>query len=544
LATGSGTEVKSQLRREMNFWDVLFFNIATVLGPRWIASAAHNGTSSISLWILAAVLFFLPTALIIIELSTRFPAEGGLYVWSKEAFGDFHGFVAGWSYWIYTFFYFPGLLTASVAMSVYIGGPKYAWLAASPKYLLWASLGLLAVAVLFNIVGINIGKWLQNAGGVSTYVPLLMLVGIGAYLALHHGSATHISLKSSLPVWNWDTVNFWSNIAFAFTGMELVCAMSEEVRDPRKTFPRAIYASAVLIALIYVVATVALLAMQSPASTDVRNGVFQAISGGSAALGIAWFGIIAALLVTVGNAGGIGATVAGVARVPFVAGIDQYLPAFFGKLHPKWKTPYLSILVQAGISAAILLLSQINATVIGAYQFLVDMSVILYFIPFLYMYAAAIRLSYRQDRRAGGQAVLVPGGKPGIWITGTLAFLITLGSMALAAIPPGGENKLVFEGKLVGCTVLFIGVGLVLYFWRRMAAWSKALAFAGVGVFVGLLWLAILPPLPPRSLMARISLDICLLSCPGFLLGLRNDLAIALNAVLYGAFSYWELRKR
>jgi len=172
------------------------------------------------------------------------------------------------------------------------------------------------------------------------------------------------------------------------------------------------------------------------------------------------------------------------------------------------------------------------------------MSVILYFIPFLYMYAAAIRLSYRQDRRAGGQAVLVPGGKPGIWITGTLAFLITLGSMALAAIPPGGENKLVFEGKLVGCTVLFIGVGLVLYFWRRMAAWSKALAFAGVGVFVGLLWLAILPPLPPRSLLARISMDICLLSCPGFLLGLRHDLAITLNAVLYGAFSYWELRKR
>ncbi|HXB20565.1 MAG TPA: amino acid permease, partial [Candidatus Solibacter sp.] len=108
---------KSQLRRTMGFWDVLLFNIAAVLGPRWIAAAAHNGSSSISLWILAAVLFFLPTALIIVELSTRFPSEGGLYVWSKEAFGDFHGFVAGWSYWAYTVFYFPGLLTASVAMS-------------------------------------------------------------------------------------------------------------------------------------------------------------------------------------------------------------------------------------------------------------------------------------------------------------------------------------------------------------------------------------------------------------------------------------------
>src|SRR5690242_21293961 len=92
----------------MSFWDVLLFNIATVLGPRWIAAAAHNGTSSISLWVLAAVFFFVPSALVINELSSRFPNEGGLYVWSKEAFGDFHGFVAGWCYWIYTVFYFPG----------------------------------------------------------------------------------------------------------------------------------------------------------------------------------------------------------------------------------------------------------------------------------------------------------------------------------------------------------------------------------------------------------------------------------------------------
>src|SRR3954468_9653467 len=343
------TAPKSQLRRAMGFWDVLLFNIAAVLGPRWIAAAAHNGTSSISLWVLAAVFFFLPTALIIIELSTRYPAEGGLYVWSKEAFGDFHGFVAGWAYWIYTFFYFPGLLTASVAMSVYIGGPKYAWLAGSPKYSLWPSLGLLAIAVLFNIVGLDIGKWLQNAGGVSTYVPLVMLVGIGTYLAMHRGGATHFSWPRLWPEWppDIDKLNFWSSIAFAFTGMELVCAMSEEIRDPHKTFPRSIYASGVLIALIYVAGTFALLGLVSPENTDTRSGVFQAISGGSAVLGVAWFGVLAALLVTVGNAGGVGATVAGVARVPFVAGIDHYMPEAFGKLHPKWRTPYVAILVQA-----------------------------------------------------------------------------------------------------------------------------------------------------------------------------------------------------
>jgi amino acid transporter len=305
-----------------------------------------------------------------------------------------------------------------------------------------------------------------------------MLVGIGTYLAMHRGSATHFSWPRLWPEWppDIDKLNFWSSIAFAFTGMELVCAMSEEIREPHKTFPRAIYASTGLIAVIYVLGTMALLWLLPAEQIDPRNGVFGGISFGSAALGIAWFGMLAALLVTVGNAGGVGATVAGVARVPFVAGIDHYLPSYFGKIHPKWKTPYISILIQAVISAAILVLSQINATVIGAYQFLVSMSVILYFIPFLYMYAAAIKLAHRSDRDAGG-AVLVPGGMPGIWIAGSLAFLITAGSMLLAAIPPGGENKILFEAKLIGCTVAFVGTGLILY-WR--GARKKARAAAAV----------------------------------------------------------------
>jgi amino acid transporter len=458
------TAPKSQLRRTMGFWDVLLFNIAAVLGPRWIASAGHNGTSSISLWVLAAVLFFLPTALIIIELSSRYPAEGGLYVWSKEAFGDFHGFVAGWAYWAYTVFYFPGLLTASVAMSVYIGGPKYWALAKDPHYLLWSSMALLAVAVVLNIVGLNIGKWLQNAGGVSTYLPLLMLIGIVAYLGFHRGSATHFSFSDTLPHINLDTVNYWSQIAFAFTGMELVCAMSEEIREPRKTFPRAIYASAALIALIYIAGTVAVLAIQPAAGTDTRSGVFQAISSGSAFLGIAWFGVIAALLVTIGNAGGVGATVAGVARVPFVAGIDHYLPAYFGKIHPKWKTPYIAILIQAAISGIILVLSQYKASWQDAYQLLVDAAIILYFIPFLYMYASVIKLAYRRDR-AQEQGILVPGGKVGVWIAGLLGFSVTLLSIIFAMIPPETESKWLFETKLLGATAVTIAIGLALY-WR------------------------------------------------------------------------------
>ena len=457
---------RTQLRREMGFWDVLLFNIATVLGPRWIAAAAHNGTSSISLWILAALLFFVPMALVINELSSRFPEEGGLYVWSKEAFGDFHGFVAGWTYWVYTIFYFPGLLLASTSMSAFVIGGKGAELAQDRTYLLAGSMGLLFIAVMFNIIGLNVGKWLQNAGGVSTYLPLLMLVAIGGVIWLKHGSVTHFTLSNMMPTWNWDTVNFWSQIAFAFTGLELVSAMSGEIREPRRTLPRAALTAAALIAAMYIVGTFSVLALVPASDVDPKSGVFHAITVGTVALKIGFVGILAALLVTVGNAGGVGSTVAGIARVPFVVGIDRYLPKAFGKIHPRWKTPYVSIIVQAIASALVLLLSQINETTRGAYQAVIDITIILYFIPFLYMFAAAIKLAGRPDRMANPHAVLVPGGKAGVWIACTLAFSVTLLSIIVSVFPPGdSSNRKLFLIKVIGTTVVAIAVGLILYFW-------------------------------------------------------------------------------
>jgi glutamate:GABA antiporter len=464
LAAGSSDPIK-QLRKEMGFWDVLLFNIATVLGPRWIAAAAHNGTSSISLWVLSALIFFVPTAFVITELSTRFPYEGGLYVWSKEAFGDFHGFVAGWTYWIYTMFYFPGLLLASAAMGAYIGGSSWGHLAQNRTFLLSGSLFLLFVAVGMNIVGLNVGKWLQNAGGVMTYIPLLLLVATGGAVWLRYGSATHFTLANMMPHWNWATVNFWPQILFAFAGLELVSAMSDEIRDARRTLARAIWGSGILIAIIYIAGTFAVLTILQDAQIDPKSGVYQALAVGSEALKIGLLGMIAAFLVTFGNAGGVGSTVAGIARIPFIVGIDRYLPAAFGKIHPKWRTPHVSILVQAGISLALLLVSNINETTSGAYQILVDAATILYFIPFLYMYAAVIKLAGRKDRRENEHAVIIPGGKIGVWVAGGLGFLVTLGGIALSFVPPGeSANKYLFSVKLISGTVISVGLGLILYY--------------------------------------------------------------------------------
>jgi amino acid transporter len=242
--------------------------------------------------------------------------------------------------------------------------------------------------------------------------------------------------------------------------------MSEEVRDPRRTLPRAVFGAGAMIAFMYVMGTFAILTLAPAGDLDPKSGVFHAITAGSVVLKVGFLGILAAILVTVGNAGGVGSTVAGIARVPFVVGIDRYLPAAFGKIHPRWKTPYISILVQAVVSGAILLLSQINNSTRSAYQILIDAAIILYFIPFLYMFAAVIKLAERKDRAENPHAILIPGGKAGLWLSGGLGFLVVLAGIFVSLVPPGDStNKILFEVELLVGTAGSILLGLILY-WR------------------------------------------------------------------------------
>jgi amino acid transporter len=293
---------------------------------------------------------------------------------------------------------------------------------------------------------------------------MVMIAVLGLFVALKQGSVTHFTLHDVTPSFDFDTLNFWSTIAFAFTGMELICMMSEEVRDPKRTFPRSIYISGTMIVLIYILGTMAVLAMVPADKVNTQNGVFQAIGVGSQAVHIAWFGVLAALLVTAGNAGGVGSTVAGVARVPFVAGIDRYLPPAFGKLHPTWRTPYVAIIVQAVLSAVILIAANLHEKIAGAYEKLINATVVVYFIPFLYMFAAVIRLAYKGSRETEEGAALIPGGRAGVWIAGTLGFVITFVSIVLAFIPSKDvTDKQGYVIQLIIGTVGAVALGFLLY---------------------------------------------------------------------------------
>ena len=457
------------LHRALGLRDRVLFNLAAVHGLRWLATAAKTGPSAIALWLLAALFFFVPQGLVVSELSSRYPEEGGIYQWTKRALGERHGYVCGWCYWVNNVLYYPSLLMSAAVIGTYAIGKGDSPLASDWTYVLPATLLCLWIAAGLNIVGVGTGKWLQNVGGVGGYVPGVIMVGLAlAFVATGRPSANPITPSTVVPnLGSLSGLNLWASIAFAFAGLELSSSMGGEVRDPRRTLPRAVLVSAPLIAAAYVLGTWALLRMVPVGDVNIVSGLLQGISSGANALSPAlwWLAPLAAVSYTLGNVGGVGAWLTAPARVAFAIGLDRYFPDAFGRIHPRWKTPYVAILVQAALATAFLFVSVLGkgTTVEKAYLIILDTQLLIYFIPYVYLFISYLRL--RREPPAA-DTVRVPGGRPGAWAAGVSGLVVTVLAMVIATVPPDGdESPLAFEAKVIGGALAFVGLGGVVY-WR------------------------------------------------------------------------------
>jgi amino acid transporter len=165
------TQTSPHLVRALKLRDLVLFNLVAVLGLRHLATSAKFGPGSLILWIIAAVFFFVPQGLAVIELSSRFPKEGGIYFWTKSALGEGHGFMCGWCYWINNIMYYPNLLITAAVIATYVIGEGESGLSERWSYVLPATLIALWLAAAINIVGLGTGKWLQNVGGSGHTFP-------------------------------------------------------------------------------------------------------------------------------------------------------------------------------------------------------------------------------------------------------------------------------------------------------------------------------------------------------------------------------------
>ena len=448
-------------KRVLGFRDLVLFYVVTGISLRWIATAAAAGPSSIVIWIGAWFCFYTPLALSVLELSSRYPSEGGLYVWSKRAFGDFSGFMSAWTYWTSNLPYFPAVLYFAASNILFMRQSAWAHLSNNATFYIVFSLLTLSAATLMNIVGLDVGKWLHNIGALAMWIPVGIVIVMGLIAWHRYGSATSFTLHSMMPSTHLNDIIFWSVLTFAFGGCETASFMGEEIKNPRRSIPFALLFGGATVAFCYIVGTAAILVALPSSEVSSLQGLVQAISKTASRVGFPGVLPVAAFLIALSNIGAAGAYLAAVARLPFVAGIDHFLPPAFGALHPRWKTPWVALLTQFVLGAMFIFLGQAGTSVKGAYDVLVSMGVITYFIPYLYLFAAMIKL---QRDPAGPEVTRVPGGRMVAKLVAALGFLTTTLTIALSLIPQPDElNKPLALLKIVGGTGVLVLVGVAIY---------------------------------------------------------------------------------
>lgn len=439
----------SGLKRALALRDLILLNIVAVYTPGTLGQTLPLGKAGLALWALGLLTFMLPYAAALADLTHQFPREGGVYAWTRMALGDFHGFVCGWCYWVNTFLYVPSVFLGVTAVVALLGGERTAWLNQSPLAVTLVACAALWLAALLHIVGLGQGKWMQNLGAFGR---LAIAAGIlvAALYKVFAGNANYAPATAALS--GWPALALWPFALNALVGLDLGAAMSEEADDARQNIPRSLWTGGLTVAVCYLLTFSALLflAVDNP---DPIYGHVQAIN---AVLGDGLGAKLVILIELIGLLGIGAAWLAAPARVPFAIGLDHYLPATFARVHPRFGTPYVALLVQASVATLLIVIYNLGATLKDAYLALLGSSIVLVMVTYLYLLVAWLRLSRPRTRR--------------VWLLSTLG----LGAVGLALAaaflpPPAVENLTQFELKLVGSAVGMLAAGLLLYKLRRAA---------------------------------------------------------------------------
>ena len=437
------------------------FYIASGLSIRWIATAAAAGPSVLVIWLAALGFFFIPLAACVMELSSRYPQEGGMYIWAEQAFGEFAGFITAWTYWMSNVPYFSAVLYFAAASTLFAFGPRGQSLASSPGYFMVFSAGWLAMITLLNIVGLDIGKWLNNAASLGSIVPLTIVIGLGVLSYARFGSTLHFTAAAFTPHWSMKNAIFWSGVFFAFSGLESGSAMGDEIRNPRRTIPWAILAGGSVMAIGYITGTAALLVAVPAGGVNGPDGLLNGIMALSSRLNVFWLIAPMALFVSVNGIGNAAAFLSSTSRLPFVAGIHNYLPPVFGKVHPRFRTPWVAIAVYGAAGIIMALLGQAGTSVHGAYNMLVGMAGLTTFLPYLFVFTALIRL---QNRPMEPGALRIPGGKPVAITLAIMGLASTLATIVLSTIPADDDpHPVLAVVKIIGLTTVLLGGGVLAF---------------------------------------------------------------------------------
>ncbi|HEY5490741.1 MAG TPA: APC family permease [Gemmatimonadaceae bacterium] len=464
------TQHSAELKKELGVRDLALTQILFIVGLTWIGVAGKLGPQHVVFWLLALVLFYLPSAAVVMYLNKLMPLEGGLYQWAKLGFNQTVGFMLAWNLWLYVIVFTSEIGLQVATYMSYAMGPSAAWMTTSTPFVAFSSAVILSLMIVASTIGLSVGKWVHNTGGVF----MLVIFGVLLLLPVLGLMTGHLKvynpLRTSIPSFSWYNLNILGKLGFgALGGFEYIAILAGETRAPARSVGRSVLIASPIIALMFVLGTSTVVAYIPTNDIDLIAPLAQVLRAGFGPFGIAGPLVTIGILMTLGmRVAQASVSFTAVTRLPMVAGWDRMLPAWFSKLHSRYRTPVNSIVLVGVCSFGISLVSLVGVGQAEAFQLLFNGSGVFYALTYVVMFAIPII----------GLRGVTP--RPPLWlkVTSTSGLLMTLLYIAFAVFPIiKVANAWLFGLKITLMVVAMNLVGVGIY----VAARRRAARFAVTG---------------------------------------------------------------
>lgn len=442
-------------KRVLSVFTLVMINVIAVDNLRTLPVSAQLGCSLVSYYLFAAIAFFIPIALVAAELATAYPSTGGLYVWVREAFGRRTAFMTIWLQWIYNIVWYPTILVFIVTTMAYLFAPE---LAKSKTYLLGTTLALFWSMTLLNCFGMRISGFVSIFGAIiGTLIPMIGISVLGIiWIIQGHPIAVEYPITWLPNMHSLGNASLFSAVLFGLLGIEMSATHAEEVKNPQRDYPRALFYSMLIIFSTLVLGSLAIVVVVPNHSLNVVSGLIDAYDLFFKAYHMPWMTSVTAVLIIFGGLSGVSAWIIGPTKGLLVAARDGCIPSTFTQMN-RHGAPTKILLTQGLIFTLLSCIFVLSDTIYAAYWVLTIMCAQLALLVYVFMFSAAIKLRYTQPDRP--RPYRIPGGKFGIWLLASTGLACCVFAIIIGFIPPTDipiQNVMLFEGILIGGMLLFV----------------------------------------------------------------------------------------
>lgn len=455
-------------KQTISVFSLVMMNIIAIDSIRTLPISAAYGLSAVFFYLLAALLFFLPSALVCAELATGWPENGGLYVWVREALGKHFGFATIWLSWFYNLCWYPTILSLIASTLVYWLSPE---LIQSKIYMLSMVMILYWSMTLLNCLDITRLSRLSSLFAiVGTLIPMLLIISFGLFWQL---SAKPLQIDFSWQNFfpsntNFKNIVFFTAILYGFVGIEMTAVYAGDVNNPQKNYPKAVFWSTLIIVFTLIFGSVAISLVVPTNQLNIMTGFLQAFDTFFTLLGIQALLPFLVAAIVVGSLGGVAAWMRGPAKGLSIAAKDLKLPCWISQTN-KNDAPIAMLIIQGIFFTLLCSVFLLMPSVKSSFWILTDITAILSLAVYVMLFISVLVLRYKRPKVK--RTFMIPGGQIGLWLTALCGLSICFVVIGIGFIPPSSINVgTIFNYEMILVTGVFIGCVLpfiLLKLWQK-----------------------------------------------------------------------------